>query len=59
MYRVSYGNGQVSATKNLQECLDEVKSHRAANVEFSGTFYVQRYMGAGDWTRSRKQVEAL
>lgn len=56
MYRVNYGNGQVSGAKSLQECIDEVKLHRANNVDSAGMFYVQRYMGAGDWCRARKQA---
>jgi len=58
MYRVNYGNGQVSGTKTHAVCTDEIKLHRANNVDYSGLFFVQRYIGCGDWTRARKQVVA-
>lgn len=48
MYRVNYGNGQVSQT---------FKSLNAARQELArlscGFAYVQRYVGDGEWARVR------
>lgn len=56
MYRISYGNGQVSETfKNLKEAIKEMNmqkeySRRIGQTAFICYLSIQKYIGAGDWT---------
>jgi len=48
MYRISYGNGQVSSNfKSYIEAARELIASR--NEDYSGYYRIQHYIGDGEW----------